>query len=710
MDKKTIIGLVIIVGVLIGFNVFNQPSEEDVKKYEEAQQEILDKRKEAHVKDSLARIESLVDTSQKFKTDSTGAMIMDSITGKPVLDTLATNAAKIEALTTLAALPDQMDTTNQSYKLTVAANPDLDPIEDSLEFKAIYDSLYKADQEQKYQSNLAERINSQYGIFAKAAEVAEEEYFYLENDKLKLKISSKGGQIAQANVRGFLSYQDYTDSIPDAENINDRSIQLFDQDSTSQNLRISPSSTKDFLNTKDLNFVMAESTSSSIKLRAPTDDPEKYIEFHYHLDEGYVLNYDVNLIGIDQDLANNNVSFKWQMKGLSTEKLVTQERNICGIFFKEEGDSRDYIGETASDSYNEFDANVEWIAFKHNYFSSILYTEGGFEKDDTEIEVIQDNSKKYTEQYTADVSFNTAIGSRTTIPLKMYFGPNDMEELTKLNMEAEDIVNLGPSIFRVVNKWFIIPIFNTLQSTGWSYGLIIILMTLIIKVVILPLTYKNYKSSAKMRILKPEITKINEKYPDKADAMKKQQETMALYKKSGASPMAGCIPMLIQMPILFAAFRFFPSSMDLRQQSFLWAEDLSAFDSIFDFGFEIPFYGDHISLFTLLMCISTIFYTRMNSGQMQASQPGMPNMKIIMYLFPIMMLFFFNNFGAGLSLYYLCGNLMNMGLMWMVKKYFINEDKLRLKMAEASTKPKKQSKFQARLAEAAKQQQAKQKR
>ncbi|MFT7613694.1 MAG: YidC/Oxa1 family membrane protein insertase, partial [Parvicellaceae bacterium] len=485
---------------------------------------------------------------------------------------------------------------------------------------------------------------------------------------------------------------------------------LFDQDSTTQNLRISPSSTKDFLNTKDLNFKLAESTSKSIKLRALTSDAGKYIEFHYYLDEGYVLNYDVNLIGIDQDLANNNVSFKWKMKGLSTEKLVTQERNICGIFFKEEGDSRDYIGETSSDSYDEFDADVEWIAFKHNYFSSILYTEDGFEKDDTKIEVIQDNSKKYTEQYIADVSFNTAITAKTTIPLKMYFGPNDMAELEKLDMEAEDIVNLGPSIFRVVNKWFIIPIFNVLKSTGWGYGLIIILMTLIIKVVILPLTYKNYKSSAKMRILKPEITLINEKYPDKADAMKKQQETMALYKKSGASPMAGCIPMLIQMPILFAAFRFFPSSMDLRQQSFLWAEDLSAFDSVFDFGFDIPFYGDHVSLFTVLMCISTIFYTKMNSGQMQASQPGMPNMKVIMYLFPIMMLFFFNNFGAGLSLYYLCGNLMNMGLMWMVKKYFIDENKLKLKMAAASIKPKKQSKFQARLAQASKQQQAKQKR
>jgi len=284
--------------------------------------------------------------------------------------------------------------------------------------------------------------------------------------------------------------------------------------------------------------------------------------------------------------------------------------------------------------------------------------------------------------------------------------------LSALNMEADGIINLGPSIFRAVNKWFIIPIFEMLQSTGLGYGMIIVLMTLIIKVVILPLTYKNYKSSAKMRILKPEITKINEKYPDKADAMKKQQETMSLYKKSGASPMAGCIPMLIQMPILFAAFRFFPSSMDLRQESFLWAEDLSAYDAIVSWDAYIPLlsdiYGNHVSLFTILMCVSTIFYTKMNSGQMQASQPGMPNMKVIMYIFPIMMLFFFNKFASGLSLYYLCGNIMNMGLMWVVKKYFIDEEKLENQMSAKSKQPQKQSKFQQRLAEMSKQQQAKQ--
>ena len=300
------------------------------------------------------------------------------------------------------------------------------------------------------------------------------------------------------------------------------------------------------------------------------------------------------------------------------------------------------------------------------------------------------------------------ITANTSIPLSFYFGPNDYELLKSRGAEQEDIINLGWGIFGYVNKIMIIPIFNVIKKMGLSIGLLIILLTLIIRLIVLPLTYKNYKSSAKMRVLKPEIEKINEKYKDgKKDAMKKQQETMALYKSTGVNPMAGCLPMIIQMPILFAAFRFFPASLDLRQKSFLWAEDLSAYDSIYAWsGFEIPFYGNHISLLTILMCISTLFYTRMNNNSMaQPSQPGMPNMKVMMYIFPFMMLFFFNNFASGLSLYYLAGNLISMGLMFTIKKYMVDEDKIRLQLDSNKLKPKKKSKFQQRLEDAAKQRQ-----
>lgn len=694
MDKNTIIGLILIAGILVGFFLFNKPSADEIEAMRAA--EVADST--ARVQDSLARIEEQIDTNLTEANDTSLLVTNDTTELKPT---------RIDATNVATPSGDKMDST--AYKLAIALNPDLDPVSDSLSLWEIYDSIYKADFLVRKERENEERIKSKFGVFAPAGQNKEKSYYFIENRRVKLKLSSIGGQIVEAHVKNYISYEDYKDSSSTA-----KSIQLFDEDSTSQNLLISPTGTKDFLNTIDLNFTVAEQTESSIKLRALTNDPDRYLEFHYHLDDSsYVANYDINLVGLDEELDANKMDFRWNMKGLSTEKLASQERTICGIMYKCKGDSRDYLNERGADKEDEFGTDLEWIAFKHNYFSSILFSENPFNKNNAKLEVIdQEGSTKYTTQYKADISIAQPLGSNTTIPLKMYFGPNDYHELEALNMEAESIINLGPSIFRVVNQYFIIPIFDVLKSTGLGYGLIIILMTLIIKIVILPLTYKNYKSSAKMRILKPEIQKINEKYPNKDDAMKKQQETMALYKKSGASPMAGCIPMLIQMPILFAAFRFFPSSMDLRQESFLWADDLSAYDAIVSWDAYIPYlsdwYGNHISLFTVLMCVSTIFYTRLNSSQMSQGQPGMPNMKVIMYIFPIFMLFIFNSFAAGLSLYYLCGNLMNMGLMWAVKKYFIDEDKLKAKMAEKSKKPAKQSKFQARLAEMAKQQQVKQ--
>ena len=690
MDKNTIIGLVVIVLILVGYSWMNRETPE------EHEARIAAAEEKARIQDSVNRAKAIVTEDLFTATDTSGA---NTVTPGEVTPNLSGTIVP----TTETALTD-----TSVYNLVAKRFPQIDPISDSNLFREKYDSVLTA-------IELTEASSEKFGVFGVSGVQKSSEYFTIENEKLRLRISSKGGQIVEAHIKNFKSYKDFMDSSSTAN-----SIQLFDEDSTSQNLVLNESwdekGNKKKYNTIDLHFISSEIEENSIKLRARTNDPNKYLEFHYYLDTGYVLNYDVNFVGLDQKIMIPESTFDWKMKGLSTEKLVTQERTICGIFYKCKGDSRDYMGETGSDVEDDFSTDLEWVAFKHNYFSSMLFMDDGFDKGDARLEVVVDPaSQKYTKQYIANVNIAKAAnqqGSHTTIPLKMYFGPNDFEQLSALNMEADGIINLGPSIFRAVNKWFIIPIFEMLQSTGLGYGMIIVLMTLIIKVVILPLTYKNYKSSAKMRILKPEITKINEKYPDKADAMKKQQETMSLYKKSGASPMAGCIPMLIQMPILFAAFRFFPSSMDLRQESFLWAEDLSAYDAIVSWDAYIPLlsdiYGNHVSLFTILMCVSTIFYTKMNSGQMQASQPGMPNMKVIMYIFPIMMLFFFNKFASGLSLYYLCGNIMNMGLMWVVKKYFIDEEKLENQMSAKSKQPQKQSKFQQRLAEMSKQQQAKQ--
>jgi len=691
MDKNTIIGLVIIVLILVGYSWLKRETPEEHEARVAAAEE------KSRIQDSLNIANAIVTEDLFTNADTSGSSTVNHGQVAPTSSGTIVSTAN-------TALTD-----TNVYDLVVNSFPQINPKSDNIQFQQKYDSVVQ-------QRRLTEASKAKYGVFAPASIQQDSEYYTIENERLRLRVSSKGGQIVEAHIKNYKSYQDFMNDTSETPN----SIQLFDEDSTSQNLVLNESwddkGNKKKYNTTDLYFTSSEIEQNSIKLRARTNDPDKYLEFHYHLDTGYVLNYDVNFVGLDQKIMITESTFDWKMKGLSTEKLVSQERTICGIFYKCKGDSRDYLGETGSDYEDDFSTDLEWIAFKHNYFTSMLFMDDGFDKSDAKLEVIVDPvSQKYTKQYLAKVNIAKAanqLNSHTTIPLKMYFGPNDFEQLSALDMEADGIINLGPSIFRAVNKWFIIPIFDMLQSTGLGYGMIIILMTLIIKVVILPLTYKNYKSSAKMRILKPEITKITEKYPDKADAMKKQQETMSLYKKSGASPMAGCIPMLIQMPILFAAFRFFPSSMDLRQQSFLWAEDLSAYDAIVSWDTYIPLlsdiYGNHVSLFTIFMCVSTIFYTKMNSGQMQASQPGMPNMKVIMYIFPIMMLFFFNKFASGLSLYYLCGNVMNMGLMWVVKKYFIDEKKLETQMSAKSQQPKKQSKFQQRLSEMSKQQQAKQ--
>ncbi|MDK2979484.1 MAG: YidC/Oxa1 family rane protein insertase, partial [Bacteroidales bacterium] len=286
---------------------------------------------------------------------------------------------------------------------------------------------------------------------------------------------------------------------------------------------------------------------------------------------------------------------------------------------------------------------------------------------------------------------------------QFYFGPNHYTTLKKQGLEFERIIPLGWGIFGWINRFVVIPVFNFLDNFIANYGLIILILTILIKTVLFPLTYKSYLSSAKMRVLKPEIDLINKKFPKKEDAMKKQQATMALYKKSGVNPMGGCIPMLIQFPILIALFRFFPSSIELRQKSFLWADDLSSYDSILDLPFDIPFYGDHVSLFTLLMALALFFSTKINSGQMGDSNQQMPGMKFMMnYMMPVMLLFFFNGYSAGLSYYYFLSNVITMGQTLIIRR-FVDDESLLKKLHENKKKPVKKSKWQQRLEEAAKQ-------
>lgn len=551
---------------------------------------------------------------------------------------------------------------------------------------------------------------AQFGVFHPSAEGNDEEYT-IENDKIIIKIDSKGAKVTEVRLKEFEAYKDY--AFDETDEVNP--LQLFDKDSSQFNLSFINKATGNKVQTEKFYFttnseksIIVNDKEQVISFKLNTDNPSKYIEYIYTLKpNSYELDYSLNIVGLENELENE-ITLDFNHKGLSSEKLVSQERMISSVFYKYKDENRDYLSETSSDE-EDLEAKTDWIAFKQQYFSTIISSPEGFNPENSSIKVDVLTGEKYNKHYIAKLNLTKPLTDHTNIPLAFYFGPNDYETLLARGNDQEEIINLGWGIFGFVNKYMIIPIFNVLNSTGLQIGIIILMLTFVLRLIILPLTYKNYKSSAKMKVLKPEIEKINEKYKDGKDSVKKQQETMALYRSTGVNPMAGCIPMLIQMPILFAAFRFFPASLDLRQKAFLWAEDLSAYDSVYSWsGFEIPFYGNHISLFTILMCISTLFYTMMNNNNMQQpSQPGMPNMKVMMYIFPFMMLFFFNNYASGLSLYYLAGNLISMGLMFAVKKYMVDEEKIRLKIETNKATPKKKSKFQQRLEDAAKQQRQK---
>ena len=579
------------------------------------------------------------------------------------------------------------------FKSTTSSVPDLDI--DSSD-NIIFQKLLAQKENEKLIEN--------YGIFYGSVKGEEIDYF-LENDKIRLSFSSKGARITNAEMveldeSGNYKYKTYNSFFTD-EN---KPISLFEKETSQMSLTIVDAEKVIPVETSDLFFDLVKNNDSLLVFRVNAGSEDKYLEFSYRLSNGnYDVDFEINYHNIENDIKSD-VDLKWSMKGLSTEKLAEDERNICTIMYRYFGSTRDYLSEM-SDEEDELQSNINWIAFKHKFFSSILLSEGGLGKTKIVHRNLEDNN--YTKSYAS----RTSIPSVGRVPLKFLFVPNDYDILESYDYEIEDLINLGGSVFAWVNRYLIDPVFKFLMSFGFSIGLVILLLTIIVKIVIMPLTYKNYMSTAKTKVIKPEMNKITAKYEGKTDknaAMKKQQETMALYKQTGVNPMAGCIPMIIQMPILIAVFRYFPASLSLRHKGFLWAEDLSSFDSILDLGFEIPFYGDHVSLFALLMAGSTLIYTITNSSQMTAqTQPGMPNMKVIMYLMPIMFIFFFNKYSAGLSYYYFCGNIMNIGIMWGIKKFLIDEDKIRAKIESNKKKIKKKSRFQQRLEEVAKQQQKK---
>lgn len=536
----------------------------------------------------------------------------------------------------------------------------------------------------------------------------------IENDKLYVEVNTLGGGVTSVFLKNHQSYASFREN----ENTDKVTpLQLFQSDRSTNQL-VFPKNGATY-ETGNQPFQLVKQADDYLELKQVIA-PGKSISFIYYLSPGdYDLTYEIKMNGLDGDVLAENVQLHWNTELLKTERLLSEQRRISTVFFKGLNESFDYLSET-SDDEEYFKQDLEWVAFKQSYFTTIMIPDAPFKANGSKLAISNyaENEPKdstHIKKYDAILNLNIGNTGSGNAKITWFFGPNDYDLLTSYNRSLEDIINLGWGLFRWVNVYAIQPIFVWLMGTGMHIGLAILLLTLIVKLALTPIQWKMYSSSAKMRILKPEIDELNQKYPNKEDGMKKQMEMMTLYRESGASPLAGCVPMLIQIPILFAVFRFFPSSYLLRQESFLWAEDLSSYDSIVDLGFNIPLYGDHVSLFTLLMSATTLIYTVLNSSNMQQpQQPGMPNMKVIMYIFPFMMIFFFNNFASGLSYYYFISTLISILTMIMIKNFFVDEDKLKAKMAarkaNAQDKGKNKSgksKFQERLEQMQKIQQEK---
>ena len=526
-------------------------------------------------------------------------------------------------------------------------------------------------------------VDSSYNDYEDNDEFSEE-IIVLENSNILLEVSTKGAEIKKLLLKDFNNYNDDPLFLID----NNKSIFSF-------NVPVGRNSN---INSQDLNYT-AEiiDENSSVKLKAQIDSRSE-LELSFFLeDNSSIVDFELNII--DNTNSNyENVQLIWGRDSFRNSKSIDYENRYTALSYGFENNKDSYL--SVAGTTNKVIDNVNWVSFRDHFFSSILILNNESNQVEISSEDLSGNDaldKKFTKRFLANIPLS--LDSNNQLSFSMYYGPTDYEILKEYNLNLENSVPIGWGIFGWLNRFIFFPLFSFLTNY-FSYGISIILMTIIVKVAISPLTYKSYLSQIKMKILKPELEIINEKFGD--DPMKKQQETMNLYTKSGANPMSGCLPAFLQMPIFFALFTFFPVAFSLRQKSFLWADDLSSYDSILDLGFYIPLYGDHISLFPILASVAIFFYTKMTTGQqmMSPSQTGGVNMKVIMYMMPIMMLFFFNNYASGLSLYYFISNVLTIILMLVIKNFIIDDQKVLSEIEENKKKPLKVGGFRARLQKA----------
>jgi len=542
------------------------------------------------------------------------------------------------------------------------------------------------------------QLQGTLGSFAYSSTLpsAKENFTTLENEFVSLKIANKGGYVVEAILKKFEKFKKNSGQL----------VELIKDNNASFNLQLQ---TKDnrVLNTKDLFFEptltkVGENQVLSMKLKAGVNE---YLEYKYVLAPNkYLVDFDIQTRGLNTILDTSKaIDLQWDLKSYRNERSISYENRYAEIYFEYEDEKIDYVAQ--GNDKEENPEKATFIAYKQHFFTSILLTKTPFQNAKLySNDLVKDEKKDtiFTKQYKATIPLAFSNGE-LDYKINWYYGPTDYNTLKNYDRNLEKIVPLGWGVFGWINKFIFIPLFGFLSSF-MGLGIAIIIFTILIKIAMSPITFKSFLSQAKMKVLRPEITEIGEKF--KKDPMKKQQETMKLYNKAGVNPMAGCIPALIQIPFMYASFQFFPSAFELRQKGFLWADDLSSFDEIFKLPIHIPLYGDHVSLFPILAAIAIFFYMKMTSGDQAMAQPqqdGMPDMakimKIMIYVSPVMMLIFFNSYGSGLSLYNFISNLITIGIMLVIKKYFIDSEKIHAQIQENKSKPKTESKFQKKMRE-----------
>lgn len=682
MDKNTVIGMLLMCAVIFGFMYF-QPKEENTATKQQAT------------------------TTENSTTQAINASV-DTLTSAEMtlLDTLTAkngniNFEGVNLTNTDGKATGTVKIDNKTIDLaTLAHAKSDDPRSQNLAVQAIKNVISKYAQASAFSANLS-------GV---------EKTVALENDSIRIEISTKGGIVSRATLKGYKAFR----TQEDYKNNKSVPVEIINPDNNSYSFTLN-SNTQRF-DTRDFFFTPEAKNDSSVTMSMNLEGGAKW-SLRYTLVPGtYMVRMEVLQSGMDKVIPTNisTMDFAWNQKIKRQEAGKQFEERNSALYWKIQGDNDDVDNLSENGSKEEtVRERIKWISGKSQFFSTVLIANQAFtgaKLSSTAYE--QERNPKEYDTYLKDINVTSSVeySSQNPAPASFYFyfGPNRYALLSSYDkfspqedLHLTRLVSLGWTLFRWINSGIVMPVFNWLCKFGWSLGIVILVLTILLKLVLWPLTYKSYLSQAKMKILQPDIAAINEKYPDPNDAMKKQQKTMELYKQAGANPMGGCLPMLLQMPFLIAMFWFFPSSIDLRGQSFLWAPDLSAPDAIISLPFSLPLLGDHLSIFCLLMTATNIGYTYLNMQSQSSSQ--MPGMKWMMYLMPIMFLVFFNTYAAGLSYYYFVSLLITIVQTYLTR-LTVKEDKVRAIMAENAKKPKKKSGFMARLEEAQRQQLEQQKR